>query len=104
MDLRDPWIALRNLWIHTLRGNPWIAQESVDRTARSINFAYDTIQLAHTYMDRLVIFTNLKCNYFTQFVHGTKSETVGVDRARWLLARSTDLSVLFNNLTLISLL
>ena len=24
-------------------------------------------------MDRLVIFTNLKFNYFTQFVHGTKS-------------------------------
>ena len=24
-------IALRNLWIHTLRRNPWIAQESMDR-------------------------------------------------------------------------
>ena len=30
MDLRNPWIALRNLWNHTLRRNPWIAQESVD--------------------------------------------------------------------------
>ena len=30
MDLRNPWIALHNLWIHTLRRNPWIAQESVD--------------------------------------------------------------------------
>ena len=30
VDLRNPWIALRNLWIHTLRRNPWIAQESVD--------------------------------------------------------------------------
>ena len=28
VDLRNPWIALRNLWIHTftLRRNPWIAQ------------------------------------------------------------------------------
>ena len=26
------WIALRNLWIHTLRRNPGIAQESVDRS------------------------------------------------------------------------
>ena len=47
----------RNLWIcaihgsigPTLRGNPWIAQESVDRTARSINFAYDTIVGADIY-------------------------------------------------------
>ncbi len=30
VDLRNPWIALRNLWIHTLRRNPWIAQVSVD--------------------------------------------------------------------------
>ena len=30
VDLRNPWIALRNLWIHALRRNPWIAQESVD--------------------------------------------------------------------------
>ncbi len=30
VDLRNPWIALRTLWIHTLRRNPWIAQESVD--------------------------------------------------------------------------
>ena len=51
MDLRDPWIMLHNLWIHTLRRNPLIAQESVDRTARSINFAYDTIYLVQTYMD-----------------------------------------------------
>ena len=41
--------------IHTLRRNPWIAQESVDRAGRSMNFAYDTIQLAQTYMDGLVI-------------------------------------------------
>ena len=76
----------------------------MDRTALSINFAYDTIQLVQTYMDRLVIFTNLTFNYITQFVYGTKSQTVAVDLAKWLLARSTDLSVLCNNLTLISLL
>ena len=28
MDRRDPWIALRNLWILTLRRNPWIEQGS----------------------------------------------------------------------------
>ena len=67
VDLRNPWIALRNLWIHTLRRNPWIAQESVDRAGRSMNFAYDTIQLAQTYMDGLVISTNLKCIKFTHF-------------------------------------
>ena len=65
MDLRNPWIALGNLWIHTLRRNPWIAQESVDRAGRSMNFSYDTIQLAQTYMDGLVISTNLKLNNFT---------------------------------------
>ena len=54
-------------WIHTLRRNPWIAQESVDRAGRSMNFAYDTIQLAQTYMDGLVISTNLKLNNFTHF-------------------------------------
>ncbi len=32
VDLRNPWIALRNLWIHTLHRNPLIAQESVDRS------------------------------------------------------------------------
>ena len=40
-NLCDPWIALHNLWIHTSRGNPWIAQKSVDRAARSMNFAYE---------------------------------------------------------------
>ena len=28
LDLADPWIALRNLWILTSRRNPWIAQGS----------------------------------------------------------------------------
>ena len=28
MHLLDTWIALRNLWIHTLRRNPWIVQGS----------------------------------------------------------------------------
>ena len=46
VDLRDPWIALCNLWIHTLRRNPWIAQESMDRAVRFMNFAYsDTIYI-----------------------------------------------------------
>ena len=41
----------------------------MDRAGRSMNFAYDndTIQLAHTYMDGLVISTNLKLNNFTHF-------------------------------------
>ena len=34
VDLRDPWIALRNLWIPSLRRNPWML-------ARSMDFAYD---------------------------------------------------------------
>ena len=67
VDRRYPWICLRNLWIHTLRRNPWIAQISVDRAMRSMNFAYDTILLAQTYMDGLVISTNLKVNNFTHF-------------------------------------
>ena len=67
MDLRNPWIALRNLRINTLRRNPWIAQESVDRAGRSMNFAYDTIQLAQTYMDGLIISNNLKFINFTHF-------------------------------------
>ena len=29
--------------------DPYFAQESVDRAGRSMNFAYDTIQLAQTY-------------------------------------------------------
>ena len=66
MDRRYPWICLRNLWIHTLRRNPWIAQISVDRATRSMNFAYDTILLAQTCTD-LVISTNLKLNNFTHF-------------------------------------
>ncbi len=32
-----------------------------------MNFAYDTIQLAQTYMDGLVISPNLKLNNFTHF-------------------------------------
>ena len=67
VDQRYPWICLRNLWIHSLRRNPWIAQISVDRATRSMNFAYDTILLAQTYMDGLVISTNLKLNHFTHF-------------------------------------
>ena len=67
VDRRYPWICLRNLWIHTLRRNPLIAQISVDRATRSMNFAYDTILLAQTYMDGLVISTNLKLNNFTYF-------------------------------------
>ena len=67
VDRRYPWICLRNLWIHTLRRNPWIAQISVDRATRSMNFAYDTILLTQTYMDGLVISTNLKLNNFTHF-------------------------------------
>ena len=47
--------------------DPYFAQESVDRAGRSMNFAYDTIQLAQTYMDGLVISTNLKFNNFTHF-------------------------------------
>ena len=41
--------------------DPYFAQESIDRAGictdragRSMNFAYDTIQLAQTYMDGLV--------------------------------------------------
>ena len=67
MDRRYPWICLRNLWIHTLRRNPWIAQISVDRATRFMNFAYDTVLLAQTYMGGLVISTNLKLNNFTHF-------------------------------------
>ena len=69
----------RNLWCGSAQSmdraaqsmdpcrNPWIAQESVDRAGRSMNFAYDTIPLAQTYMDGLVISTNLKFNNFTHF-------------------------------------
>ena len=83
VDRRYPWICLRNLWIHSLRRNPWIAQISVDRATLSMNFAYDTILLAQTYMDGLVISTNLKLNNFTHFngpltIHGTQSQSVGV--------------------------
>ena len=31
VDMQDPWISLRNLWIPSSRMNPWIAQKSVDR-------------------------------------------------------------------------
>ena len=60
-------LLAQSIWIHTLRRNPWIAQISVDRATRSMNFAYDTILLAQTYMDGLVISTNLKLNNFTHF-------------------------------------
>ena len=39
----------------------------MDRAGRSMDFVYDTIQLAQTYLDGLVISTNLKCNNFTHF-------------------------------------
>ena len=39
----------------------------MDRAGRSINFAYDTIQMAQTYMDGLVISTNLKFNHSRHF-------------------------------------
>ena len=79
VDLRDPWIALRNLWIHTLRRNPWIAQESMDRAGihgssctihefcvfRYNIHSWRTHCIIH--MDRFVVFTNLKFNYFTHF-------------------------------------
>ena len=49
MDLRDPLIALCNLWIPSLRRNPWIAQGML---ARPMDFAYDAnfkSSLAQTY-------------------------------------------------------
>ena len=71
----------RNLWIGDIHGSACAiygsilcaeihglrAQISVDRATRSMNFAYDTILLAQTYMDGLVISTNLKLNNFTHF-------------------------------------
>ena len=35
----------------TLRRNPWIAQESVDRAVRFMNFAYDTIFIVGVWTD-----------------------------------------------------
>ena len=42
VDLRDPWIVLRNLWIPSSRRNPWIVQRML---ARCMDFAYDAIHL-----------------------------------------------------------
>ena len=39
----------------------------MDLAGPSINFAYNTIQLAQTYMDGLIISTNLKFINFTHF-------------------------------------
>ena len=59
----------RDLWILSSRRMPLIAQGSIDRAARSIDFAYGTNHFTivnphwrkHTlYMDRLEIFTDLK--------------------------------------------
>ena len=50
VDLHDPWIAPRNLWILTSRRNPWIDNKSLH---------YCNPSLEQTYMDRLVTFTNL---------------------------------------------
>ena len=47
----------------------------MDRAGRSMNFAYDTIQLAQTYMDGLVISTNLKFNNFTPGLNGPLKST-----------------------------
>ena len=48
--------------------DPYFVQESMDRAGIcGSSWAYDTIQLAQTYMDGLVISTNLKFNNFTHF-------------------------------------
>ena len=57
--------SLRNLWIHTLRRNPWVAQESVDRAVGFMNLAYDTgpnqvfIQMYFTQRDFFICFIRL---------------------------------------------
>ena len=43
VDLRDPWIGLRNLWIPRSSRHPWIAQVSL---AQSMDFLYDAIHFA----------------------------------------------------------
>ena len=35
VDLRYPWICLRNRWIYSLRRNPWIFAQSMDYVERS---------------------------------------------------------------------
>ena len=30
VDMRDPWISLRNLWIASSRRNPWISAQTMD--------------------------------------------------------------------------
>ena len=30
VDMRDPWISLRNLWIASSRRNPWMFAQSMD--------------------------------------------------------------------------
>ena len=59
VDLRNPWIALRNLWIHTLRRNPWIAQVSVD---------LDCLR------DLPVLRTGLLASFFFRGTHNVRDE------------------------------
>ena len=61
----------------------------MDRAGRSMNFAYDTIQLAQTYMDGLVISTNLKLNNFTHFdgLNGPRKQVALRERKQVALRR-----------------
>ena len=76
MDLRCPWISLRNLWIHTLRRNPWIAQESVDRAGFNLpiyRFFIPTLPKSHFY--ELLLLDKLQYvigELFSKYQPGTK--------------------------------
>ena len=92
VDRRYPWICLHNLWIHTLRRNPWIAQISVDRATRSMNFAYDNVGrnlwIGDIHGSACAIYGSILC-----------AEIHGCLRNLWILrSRSTDLPVLYADL------
>ena len=76
MDRRYPWISLRNLWIHTLRRNPWIAQISVDRAGFNLpiyRFFIPTLPQSHFY--ELILLDKLQYvigELFSKYQPGTK--------------------------------
>ena len=76
VDLRYPWICLRNLWIHSLRRNLWMFAQSMDRAGFNLpiyRFFIPTLPQSHFY--ELILLDKLQYvigELFSKYQPGTK--------------------------------